>query len=138
MSEPEISVQDNDNHAPDTEEGRDRPNMMAIVRSALDEWGLRYEVVERANPKIPIIEFGMSGTYSNYRAIISMDFEDEIFAVYYVCPLKVIESRRRELARFFAGANYKVMVGHFDLDFRDGEVRVSYSFSVTKASSSMA
>ena len=109
------------------EGGGESPNMLSIARSALDEWGLTYEVVERSNPQIPIIEFGMSGTYSSYRAIVSMDMEDQIFAVYYVCPLKMIESRRRELARYLAGANYKVMIGHFDLDFRDGEVRFKVS-----------
>ncbi|KAL7579921.1 hypothetical protein ACA910_004922 [Epithemia clementina (nom. ined.)] len=104
-------------------------NMLTVVRSALDDWELTYQLVERANsnPLNPLIEFGMSGQYTNYRAIISIDMEDDIFAVYYVCPLKIIENRRRELARYLAGANYKVMVGHFDLDFRDGEVRFKIS-----------
>lgn len=118
-----VEEDDNDNN------DDNHPDMLTVVRSVLDQWNLTYEVSERSTPTVGIVVFGMSGMYTNYRATLCMDVEDDIFAVYYVCPIKIIERRRREIALYLAGANYRVAVGHFDLDFRDGEVR--YKISVT-------
>ena len=56
-----------------------------------------------------------------------MDMEDDIFAVYYTSPMKVIQEHRTSVAEFFMRINYNVMLGHFDLDARDGEVRFKVS-----------
>eukprot|EP00527_Entomoneis_sp_CCMP2396_P006642 CAMPEP_0198146070 /NCGR_PEP_ID=MMETSP1443-20131203/27222_1 /TAXON_ID=186043 /ORGANISM="Entomoneis sp., Strain CCMP2396" /LENGTH=118 /DNA_ID=CAMNT_0043809901 /DNA_START=299 /DNA_END=655 /DNA_ORIENTATION=- len=56
-----------------------------------------------------------------------MDMEDDIFAVYYSSPTKVDEQYRAAVAEYFMRINYNVMLGHFDIDARDGEVRFKVS-----------
>jgi len=91
--------------------------MLQTVTEALDSWDMTYSVVPPTKG-VQIIEFGMSGLYTNYRCIISMDSGDDVFGVYYIMPMKIIPEQRSNVARYLAAVNYKVIIGHFDLDFR--------------------
>ena len=46
---------------------------------------------------------------------------------YSIAPLSTPEDRRTEMARFLARANYGTILGNFELDLNDGEVRYKTS-----------
>lgn len=49
--------------------------------------------------------------------------EQKQFIFYSVCPTKVPKPKRRAVAEFLSRANYGTVVGNFELDFNDGEIR---------------
>ena len=56
--------------------------------------------------------------------------EQEQFVFYSICPVNVPESKRMALAEFIARANYGMIIGNFELDFADGEIRYKTSIDV--------
>lgn len=114
-------------------------DMVKIVREALDSISVQYTVVpeERCRPNIPMISFGMTGSSSTYHVLLSMDLEDDIFGVYFTSPTKVVEEHRPAIAEYFMRINYHVMLGHFDLDARDGEFRFKLSCVLTASALSI-
>ncbi len=65
--------------------------------------------------------------------------EQQQFIFYSVCPTKVPKPKRRAVAEFLSRANYGTVVGNFELDFNDGEIRykthsdLKYNFLVSEA-----
>ena len=55
---------------------------------------------------------------------------EEQFAFYSVCPISVPENRYLEVAEFITKTNYGMVIGNFEMDFRDGEVRYKTSVDV--------
>jgi hypothetical protein len=57
---------------------------------------------------------------------IAIDVQEDLCTVivYVLCPSRVPEgNKRRQMAEFLTRANYGLMIGNFEMDFRDGEVR---------------
>jgi hypothetical protein len=52
------------------------------------------------------------------------------FNFYSVMPSKVPESKRRDIAEFLTRTNYGLLLGNFELDFADGEIRYKTSIDV--------
>jgi hypothetical protein len=50
--------------------------------------------------------------------------------VYSICPLRVPPSQRPLMAEFITRANYGLVVGNFEMDYEDGEVRYKTSLDV--------
>ncbi|MBD2576488.1 YbjN domain-containing protein [Oscillatoria sp. FACHB-1406] len=56
--------------------------------------------------------------------------EQEQFVFYSICPVNAPEDRRLDMAEFIARANYGTIIGNFELDFNDGEIRYKTSIDV--------
>ena len=54
----------------------------------------------------------------------------DIALLYSVPPLRVPEEKRNEVAIFLTRANYGLLIGNFELDMDDGEVRYKTSIDV--------
>ncbi|MBC7340390.1 MAG: YbjN domain-containing protein [Firmicutes bacterium] len=52
---------------------------------------------------------------------------------YSVCPVNVPEGKRLAVAEYLTRANYGLVIGNFEMDFRDGEVRYKTSIDVEGA-----
>ncbi|HBE17168.1 MAG TPA: hypothetical protein DEG17_20395 [Cyanobacteria bacterium UBA11149] len=52
------------------------------------------------------------------------------FIFYSVCPAKVPKPKRRALGELLSRINYGQIIGNFELDFNDGEIRYKTSISV--------
>lgn len=101
-------------------------SMLATVKDALDGWNIHYNEVleEKREPGTgSIIVFNMTAENANFRCLLNLLEEEERFGVYLTSPVKVDEKYRRSVAEYIARVNFGVLIGHFDLDFRDGEVR---------------
>lgn len=56
--------------------------------------------------------------------------EEQQFIFYSYGPENVPEDRRLAMAEFIARANYGIVLGNFELDFADGEIRFKTSIDV--------
>lgn len=52
------------------------------------------------------------------------------FLFYSICPLQIPEAKRSEIAEFITRANYGLIIGNFELDFSDGEVRYKTAIDI--------
>lgn len=59
--------------------------------------------------------------------------QQQQFVFYSICPLKVPETKNLAIAEFIARANFGMIIGNFELDFTDGEIRYKTSINVEGA-----
>ena len=52
------------------------------------------------------------------------------FVFYSVCPVKVPKMKREAIGKFINRANYSMIIGNFELNFADGEIRYKTSIDV--------
>ena len=60
--------------------------------------------------------------------------EQQQFIFYSVCPTQVPKPKRRAVGEFLSRVNYGQIIGNFELDFIDGEIRYKTSICVNKNS----
>jgi hypothetical protein len=87
-------------------------------------------------PDRPVLRMGFNGDDGQWMCFAQAREEQEQFIFYSVAPVKAPEERRVEMAEFITRANYGMIVGNFELDFSDGEVR--YKTSVDSEGSELA
>jgi hypothetical protein len=56
--------------------------------------------------------------------------EQKQFVFYSVCPVSAPEAKRSAVAEFITRANFEMIIGNFELDFEDGEIRFKTSIDV--------
>lgn len=82
-----------------------------------DDWA--YEEV----PGTSILRAGFKGENGSWRCYAQADEEKRLLVFYSELESRVPEGRRDAVARFLARANYGLMIGNFEIDLEDGEVR---------------
>jgi len=65
-----------------------------------------------------------------WNAYLATDERRRVITLFSCCPEKVPQERRNEAARFMAKVNWGLMLGHFTMDFSDGEVRFKTSIPI--------
>ena len=70
---------------------------------------------------------GKNGQWNCYAQVRE---EQQQFIFYSICPLQIPEAKRITIAEFITRANYGLLIGNFELDFTDGEVRYKTSIDV--------
>jgi hypothetical protein len=71
----------------------------------------------------PILQMGYQGENGNWTCIIRTR-EDQSQTVFYsVCPVNIPVKKRLAIAEFLTIVNFGLIVGNFEMDFQDGEVR---------------
>ncbi|MDK2882876.1 MAG: hypothetical protein PWQ41_39 [Bacillota bacterium] len=78
----------------------------------------------------PILSLPCSGRNGNWQCWAEAREEQQQFIFYSVCPIKVPEGKRLAVAEYLTRANYGLVIGNFELDFNDGEVRYKTSIDV--------
>lgn len=71
--------------------------------------------------------FGFRGKNNRYDFWAFINEKGNILSVYSVIPLSAPEKMRILVAEFLHRANYDMMLGNFELDVRDGEIRFKCS-----------
>jgi len=77
-----------------------------------------------------ILRMGFSGDNGQWTCFAQAREEQEQFVFYSSCPVKAPEEKRHALAEFLTRANWGLVVGNFEMDYTDGEVRYKTSISV--------
>lgn len=69
------------------------------------------------------IRMGFSGDNAQWNCFAQAREEQEQIVFYSVAAFQIPEERRTEAALFIARANYGMIIGNFEIDLGDGEVR---------------
>jgi hypothetical protein len=78
----------------------------------------------------PILQIGFQGDNGQWTCFAMAREEQAQFVFYSVCATRAPEARRPTLAEFLTRANYGLIIGNFELDWGDGEVRYKTSLDV--------
>ena len=70
---------------------------------------------------------GDNGAWNCYAQVRE---DQEQFAFYSICPIYAPETKRSTAAEFITRANYNMMIGNFEMDFADGEIRFKSSIDI--------
>lgn len=92
-----------------------------------DNW--RYQRL----PDEPIISLGYSGENGSFQCYARAREEQVQFIFYSICSAKAPLHRRQAMAEFITRANYGLIIGNFEMDFNDGEIRYKTSVDVDGA-----
>ena len=78
----------------------------------------------------PILRTAFSGKNGNWTCFAQAREDQYRFIFYSVCPINAPEEKRPAMAEFITRANYGMIIGNFEMDFSDGEVRYKTSIDV--------
>ena len=74
-----------------------------------------------------VIKLGFAGNNANYNIFFDVKEEKDCIIVYVMSPVKIPENKRMQACEYITRANYGIISGNFEMDFRDGEVRFKSS-----------
>lgn len=99
-----------------------------------------FEVVERffeeddwpceKLPDIPVLRVRFKGKHAVWRCYARTDEDRDFVFFYSSLDTFVPEEKRLEVAEFITRANYGLIIGNFELDFDDGELRYKTSLDM--------
>jgi len=70
------------------------------------------------------------GRSGSWQCFGRADEEKECFCFYSVLPSHAAEEKRATVAEYINRANYGLIIGNFEMDYRDGQVRYKTSLDV--------
>ena len=100
--------------------------LLEIARNVFDERGWGYRLV----PEHDALRFPFRGDDDQWECFVKADDEDRRLAVYSVCPFNVPEEQRGATAELLSRINYGLVIGNFEMDLDDGQVRFKTSIDV--------
>lgn len=102
--------------------------MMAIVFQYFVEEDWEAEKLEGDS----LVRAAFEGENGQWGCFVQVNEEEGQCVFYSIAPIEVPESKRPAMAEFIARANYTILLGNFDLDFDDGEVRYRTGIDVVE------
>lgn len=78
----------------------------------------------------PTLQLAFQGKGDRFLCFAKAREEQQQFVFYSVCPVKVPKSKRRAIAEFLTRVNFGTIIGNFELDMTDGEIRYKTSIDV--------
>jgi hypothetical protein len=100
--------------------------VLSTVVQFLSEEDWNYNVFEGED----MLTLGFQGQSGSWRCLASVDEEREWLTFYSALPANVPSEKRPAIAEFVTRANFGLVLGNFELDFEDGEVRFKTSIDV--------
>ena len=74
-----------------------------------------------------LVHTSASGGNGMYRFVLDLKADTEILIVYAYVPVKAPEGKRQQIAEYITRANYGIIIGGFEFDYSDGEIRYKAS-----------
>ena len=99
------------------------PEILECITRFLDEDDWNYKV----DTQREVIKTGLSISGKMHHVDIIIDLRDNMYMVFFTCPLSANEPERAEMRDLLNRINYKLMFGSFDMDDRDGEIKFRMS-----------
>jgi hypothetical protein len=84
----------------------------------------------RRLPGHAALEMGVAGEKGTYRLVVVVDGDRSIVRFLTFLEGKVPETRRREVMEYLTRANYGLLLGNFEIDLGDGEIRFKVAADV--------
>ncbi|MDX2078263.1 MAG: YbjN domain-containing protein [bacterium] len=89
-----------------------------------DDWNF-YEMDDA-----PVLTMTFSGKNGRWTCYAQAREAQEQFVFYSVCPINAPKEKLSEVVEFITRANYGMIIGNFELDYNDGEIRYKTSIDV--------
>ena len=86
----------------------------------------------------PLLQMVFQGENGKWTCYAKARDDQEQFVFYSVCPVNTPDSKRLAVAEFLTRANSGMIIGNFEMDFEDGEIRYKTSIDVEDDSLSCA
>jgi hypothetical protein len=100
--------------------------ILDVVGQFLEEDDWPYNLLEgRA-----VYKTGFEGKNGQFTCYAQERTEQQQFVFYSVFPVRTPDNRLNEMAEFITRANYGMIIGNFELDYGDGEIRYKTSVDV--------
>lgn len=77
------------------------------------------------------LRMGFAGDNGSWECIADAKDDRNLFVFYSIASIKVPEKKRAVVADYLTRANYGLLIGNFEMDFDDGEVRYKSCIDVT-------
>jgi hypothetical protein len=71
------------------------------------------------------------GNHGQWTCYLWCMAESDRLAIYSVCPMNVPPEQRQRMAEFLTRCNYCLLMGNFEMDFTDGEIRFKTSLDAS-------
>lgn len=97
----------------------------AVVDFLTDD-GWKYTILEE-DQDLLALTLSFKGRNGSWQCFAIVDEEKHWLRFYSILPVHVPESKRHEANEFIARANYGLMLGNYEIDMNDGEVRFKTS-----------
>ncbi len=78
----------------------------------------------------PILQLGFKGENGSWMCYAQAKDEVDRFVFYSVMETNIPPNKRSAVAEYLTRANYGLVIGNFEMDFSDGEVRYKTSIDV--------
>lgn len=78
----------------------------------------------------PVIRLPFQGKTASWICYAQAREEDERFLFYAVCPLRAPKETYPAMCEFLTRANYGMIIGNFEMDVSDGEIRYKASLGL--------
>ena len=101
-------------------------NLLSTVVDFLEQDDWPFIQLEDRN----ILQTGFQGDNGQWTCFAQVREAQEQFVFYSICPVKAPEEKRPAVAEFITRANYGMIIGNFEMDFSDGEIRYKTSIDV--------
>ena len=102
------------------------PSLLDIAEQFFIEDDWEYH---RVDPR-GILRMAFTGGNGNWLCFLQAREAQRQIAFYSICPLRVPEAKRSLVAEFLARANYGLVIGNFEQDWDDGEIRYKTSLDI--------
>ncbi|GET35956.1 YbjN domain-containing protein [Microseira wollei] len=86
----------------------------------------------------PLLQMVFQGENGKWTCYAKARVEQKQLVFYSVCPVNTPENKRMAIAEFLTRANCGMIIGNFEMDFEDGEIRYKTSIDVEGDSLSSA
>lgn len=77
-----------------------------------------------------VYKTGFEGKNGQFTCYAQERTEQDQFVFYSVFPVRAPDSKQADVAEFLTRANYGMIIGNFELDYADGEIRYKTSVDV--------
>lgn len=101
---------------------------MGRIYDAMTAWLEADDWRFQENAEETYVVTAFQGRHAVWNCCAQAREEQEQFVFYAVAGVKAPEAARKEVADFLTRANYGLILGNFELDFSDGEIRYKTSF----------
>ena len=78
----------------------------------------------------PLLQLPFRGENGTWTCLAQSRDDVGQFVFYSLCPVDAPEEQRAAVAEFLTRANYGLILGNFELDYEDGEIRYKTSIDV--------
>lgn len=90
----------------------------------VDEWPI-HQIGD--TPSYSMTFQGQNGRWTCIAQVVE---EDRLLIFYSACPAKTPESELMAVAEYLTRANYNLLLGNFEMNFEDGDIRYKTSISI--------